>query len=106
MSNVIHLPVQRRRRASSVRGAPADELPSEQPLSAARAMRAAVRNARLVAEQGLTPADLGIDAAPHTIAFSQQVARLQQAHGLPVDGIVGPRTAAALATWYGSQHDA
>lgn len=83
--NIIALPVQRR--------APTGEV----LLSAARARRAAAVNAALIAERGLTPADLDIDAAPHTIAFSQAVARLQAQHGLPVDGIVGPETAAALA---------
>jgi murein L,D-transpeptidase YcbB/YkuD len=93
MNNVIQLPVQRRR----PRPGAAANAPTGEPLSAACSMRAAVMNATLVAEQGLTPADLGIDAAPHTIAFSQRVARLQEQHGLPVDGIVDPHTAAALA---------
>lgn len=84
-SRVIAFPVQRRAGALDA------------PLSPARARRAAARNAQLVAAQGLTPADLGIDAAPHTIAFCQEVARLQALYGLPVDGMVGPETAAALA---------
>jgi murein L,D-transpeptidase YcbB/YkuD len=59
---------------------------------------AAARNARLVRAQGLTPADLGIDAAAHTLAFARTIVRLQAQHGLPVDGVAGPAVTALLTS--------
>ncbi len=66
------------------------------PLSPEQAAHARRRNRHTTAVYHVRPADLDTSAAPDTPAFAQAVARFQQAQGLTVDGIVGPKTVAAL----------
>ena len=66
------------------------------PLSPARAAHAVTRNRHTTAVYRVRPADVDTSAAPDTSAFAQAVARFQAAHGLVVNGIVGPKTAHAL----------
>ena len=66
------------------------------PLSPKQAAHAVSRNRHTTAVYRVRPADLDTSAAPDTPAFAQAAARFQQAHGLAVDGIVGPKTTKAL----------
>ncbi len=65
-------------------------------LSPEQAAHAVSRNRHTTAVYHVRPADVDTRAAPNTPAFAQAVARFQAAHGLVVDGIVGPKTVAAL----------
>ncbi len=69
---------------------------SSSPLSPAKASRAARKNRHWAQRLGLSPAAFGSSAGVGTPAFAQAVAEFQAAHGLTVDGVAGPQTAAAL----------
>jgi hypothetical protein len=88
-----------RARAEVVSRALVDERFGAGGLLAPRALeRAMSRNPHWVAELGIRPASFGTDAGPASAEFAQAVAAFQQAHGLPVDGVAGPRTHHSLMT--------
>ncbi len=66
------------------------------PLSPKQAAHAVSRNRHTTAVYRVRPADVDTSAAPDTPAFAQAAARFQAAHGLVVDGIIGPKTVHAL----------
>ena len=69
---------------------------SSGPLGPAKATRAARKNRHWARRLHLSPAAFGASAGVGTPAFAQAVAQFQAAHGLTVDGVAGPKTAAAL----------
>lgn len=70
--------------------------PHRGPLTDDQLARARVRNPRWQRQLGFDPHRFS-RAALDSETFAEDVARAQAKAGLPVDGIVGPRTAARLA---------
>lgn len=70
--------------------------PHRGPLTDDQLARARVRNPRWQRQLGFDPRRFS-RAALDTDTFAEDVARAQAKAGLPVDGIVGPRTAERLA---------
>ncbi len=75
------------------------------PLPPAKAAHAARKNRRWATRLRLTPAAFATSADMATPAFAQAVATFQSAHGLTVNGIAGPKTAAAVHAESGNAAD-